>query len=286
MARHRSPQSRRPRRQDLPAADTRRAGRHGGGRSASVLAPARQGLTAAAVAGGAISLVAAAAPGVEQAAEAGEAATVLRTAATLPALGPDQVLGAPPVTPVSPEPEVADAASLVKAIGVAEEAEAERIAAEERAAAEEAAEKAREAAERAAEEAEAVVRSALGGDCGLDTSGLGAVKSHVERAAQFLGCQFGEPTLLGVGSRSGASDHPRGLALDLMTRGATGDAIAACALENMEALGVKYVIWEQRINHGDGWEAMSDRGGDTANHMDHVHVSFESGGGSGTPTAC
>jgi hypothetical protein len=38
------------------------------------------------------------------------------------------------------------------------------------------------------------------------------------------------------------------------------------------------VIWNQRINTGSGWESMEDRGGATANHEDHVHISFERGG--------
>ena len=37
-----------------------------------------------------------------------------------------------------------------------------------------------------------------------------------------------------------------------------------------------YIIWQQRyydIRTGGGWRMMSDRGGATANHYDHVHVS-------------
>ena len=120
--------------------------------------------------------------------------------------------------------------------------------------------------------------------CDLDTSGLGEVKSWVGDAAQFLGCAFGQPDMLGVGSRGNASDHPDGKALDLMTSDpARGDAIAECALANRDELGVTYVIWNQRINTGSGWESMEDRGGDTANHKDHVHISFEDSAGSGTP---
>ena len=48
------------------------------------------------------------------------------------------------------------------------------------------------------------------GDCGIATSGLGAVKPHVRAAAQFLGCRFGEPTMYGVAGRAGTSDHPSG----------------------------------------------------------------------------
>lgn len=112
--------------------------------------------------------------------------------------------------------------------------------------------------------------------CALPTSGLGPVKSWVRAAAVLLGCRFGEPTMFGVAGRSGASDHPSGLAVDFMVDRATGDRLAACALKNADALGVKYVIWRQRINTGNGWEAMEDRGSVTANHMDHVHISFNS----------
>ena len=51
-------------------------------------------------------------------------------------------------------------------------------------------------------------------------------------------------------------------------------------IENNNALVIEYVIWDQRINSGSGWEGMEDRGGATANHEDHVHISFS---GSGSP---
>ena len=74
----------------------------------------------------------------------------------------------------------------------------------------------------------------------------------------------------------------RGLAIDFRADRATGDALARCALDNMRALSIKYVIWQQRINYGDGWEPMEDRGSPTANHMGHVHISFDARpGGSG-----
>nr|BFE82191.1 hypothetical protein GCM10020093_047920 [Planobispora longispora] len=79
-------------------------------------------------------------------------------------------------------------------------------------------------------------------------------------------------------------EHPLGRACDFMmsSGGAMpsaagvrlGDEIAAWAIKNRAKLGVKYVIWRQRINHGSGWRFMSDRGGVTANHYDHVHISM------------
>ena len=92
--------------------------------------------------------------------------------------------------------------------------------------------------------------------------------------------------MLGVAGRSNASDHPKGRALDfLLALGVTGDQLAACALRNREALGVSYVIGRQRIDTGSGFRAMPDRGSPTANHFDHVHVSFEPGAGTGSPAS-
>ncbi|NUP68818.1 MAG: hypothetical protein HOV96_24225 [Nonomuraea sp.] len=85
--------------------------------------------------------------------------------------------------------------------------------------------------------------------------------------------------------RSGSSgEHPLGRACDFMmstggtspsaANNALGDRIAAWAIKNKSKLGVKYVIWKQRINQGSGWSAMSDRGSITENHYDHVHISM------------
>ncbi|WP_296367688.1 hypothetical protein [Pseudonocardia sp.] len=176
----------------------------------------------------------------------------------------------PSVVPVAPEPEVLGATRLVAAVQrvekqvAAAKAEADRRAAEAK--------------------AEAERKAAL--DCGLDTSGLGAVTAVARAAAQYLGCQYGEPTMYGVAGRAGTSDHPGGRAVDFMVDRSTGDALAACALRNADELGISYVIWRQRINYGSGWEAMEDRGGATANHMDHVHISFGSGSAGAPPPAC
>jgi hypothetical protein len=124
-------------------------------------------------------------------------------------------------------------------------------------------------------------------DCGLNTGQLGAVKPFVRTAAEFLGCAFDKPTVLGVAGRGNASDHPGGRALDFMVDRATGDQLAACTIRNREALGVSYVIWRQRIDTGSGFRAMEDRGSPTANHLDHVHVSFKPGAaGTGSPISC
>jgi pyruvate/2-oxoglutarate dehydrogenase complex dihydrolipoamide acyltransferase (E2) component len=68
------------------------------------------------------------------------------------------------------------------------------------------------------------------------------------------------------------------LAADFMTYtdSAKGDAVAQFVIDNAARFNVEYVIWKQRIFiiGGSGWSAMEDRGSITANHYDHVHVSF------------
>lgn len=110
--------------------------------------------------------------------------------------------------------------------------------------------------------------------CALGTAGMEGVAANVARAGEKLRCLFGVDSVLGIGSRGNASDHPRGKALDFMVDRATGDRLAAYAQQNRDELGISYIIWRQRIDTGSGWTTQEDRGGATANHMDHVHISF------------
>lgn len=285
MARHRSPRGRAHR-------------SHGAHRSPSLPNPLR-GAAVAAVTGGALSLIAATVPPVP----AEDAATALRLTADNPRDDLDDEDRDPDdeySDSDSDSDEDSDDEDLLPSVELVEsdddeddredeedlesakrgEAEAEKArqrAAEERARAD---------AERAAEQARKEAEQARKGCDGLKTGGLGAVKPHVREAGAVLGCRFDKPVMLGVAGRGGPSDHPGGLAIDFMVDRATGDALAQCALDNMEALGVKYVIWEQQINHGSGWRPMEDRGGITANHFDHVHVSFERDAGGGDLKGC
>ncbi|SDI40464.1 coiled-coil domain-containing protein [Nonomuraea jiangxiensis] len=80
-------------------------------------------------------------------------------------------------------------------------------------------------------------------------------------------------------------EHPLGRACDFMlSRGGAmptgeelkrGDEIAEWAIKNARRLGIMYIIYRQRIWHvrTGGWRTMSDRGGTTANHYDHPHIS-------------
>jgi hypothetical protein len=206
-----------------------------------------------------------------------------------------------PVTATPPTPPVLDAGGLSRAVARAQgkarelaEETRDRTVEEGRAAAAQRAtdraaeqEKQAEQAEEDRRTAERARRAGRAADpqpdpapaaterrCGLDTGALGAVKPHVHAAAEALGCAFGKPEVLGIAGRGGPSDHPRGLALDFMVDRATGDALAAYAVAHRAELGINYVIWRQRIDTGRGFRAMADRGSPTANHFDHVHVSF------------
>lgn len=185
---------------------------------------------------------------VDETASAAGATTALRLAGegrSVPALyrdGPRIIGGVVPVEAAGePEPAQATATGLIKAAGLDDVA-------------------------RQAEEA---------ASCEVSLPQLGKVKPWARAAAEFISCLFDDPDVLGVGGRGRASDHPNGLAVDFMSRSAKGDRIARCVLDNQDELGVSYVIWKQRINYGDGWEPMEDRGSVTENHFDHVHVSFD-----------
>lgn len=251
----------------------------------SVPTPLQRGAAVAAVTGGALSLVGVAVPLEAPTAGAAFALGASRTVVLPAGQSVPSVQVQPSTEPVAPDPQVADATELVKAVQMAEQ-EVARLTADRGAAAERASQE-RAADERSAEEEdddEDEDEPPSGSpDCGPDTSDLGAVKSHVRAAAGFLGCLHGEPTMHGVAGRGGSSDHPSGRAVDFMVNRSTGDALAECAIRNQSELGITYVIWRQRINHGSGWKPMSDRGSATANHFDHVHVSFGSSGGGGEP---
>jgi hypothetical protein len=107
--------------------------------------------------------------------------------------------------------------------------------------------------------------------CSTDLSGA---RPHVAQVGNLIGKTFAVADIGGAIGR-GNDDHGAGLALDFMTTDtAHGDAIAEFVLANRERFGVTYVIWQQRYNDGNGWSYMEDRGSATANHYDHVHVSF------------
>lgn len=120
-------------------------------------------------------------------------------------------------------------------------------------------------------------------DSDLGSTSLNKLQAYGKAAVTVLRDQFPEiTTMYGWRSYSAySSDHPNGRALDVMipsykTNKALGDRVAAYVIANNQALHVKSIIWRQRsytMTRG-SWVGMAGRGGDTANHMDHVHISF------------
>lgn len=116
---------------------------------------------------------------------------------------------------------------------------------------------------------------------------LGSVQDVTARAVAVLAPQFKIATVGGYRPNDPYPDHPSGLAADFMVPltdagTAKGDALAQYLTENHEELGVKYLLWQQRSWYPDrGWKPMDNRGSPTANHQDHVHVTFQGNAGTG-----
>ncbi|WP_051713251.1 hypothetical protein [Spirillospora albida] len=89
------------------------------------------------------------------------------------------------------------------------------------------------------------------------------------------------------GGIAGGGEHPLGRAADFMlssggampsaAQRAKGREIAEWITDNADRLGVKYVIYDQKIwnpsRAAEGWRPMENRGSVTQNHYDHIHVS-------------
>lgn len=118
----------------------------------------------------------------------------------------------------------------------------------------------------------------------LGSSSLNKLEPYGKAAVLEVRANFPKiKTIYGWRSSSAySSDHPNGRAIDIMipdykNNKALGDAVAAWVIGNGTRLHVTYLIWRQRsytIPKGP-WKAMADRGSDTQNHMNHVHVSFQ-----------
>ena len=78
-------------------------------------------------------------------------------------------------------------------------------------------------------------------------------------------------------------DHPSGRALDLMLPNYTSAAgkklgydMSRWLQKHHSELGINYIIYDQHIwnvrRDKEGWRYMANRGSDSANHKNHVHV--------------
>ncbi|MCT9933523.1 hypothetical protein N5079_25240 [Planotetraspora sp. A-T 1434] len=98
--------------------------------------------------------------------------------------------------------------------------------------------------------------------------------------------EFPMPFSVGCLRPGDPGEHGKGRACDFMMSSGgrmpepdakeRGDALAQWCIAHAQQYGIMYIIWQQRfydMRTGTGWRMMSDRGGITANHYDHVHVS-------------
>ena len=109
------------------------------------------------------------------------------------------------------------------------------------------------------------------------------LQPQAEAFRQEIAAKFGI-TNIGGYREGDPEDHGKGLAVDVMvpTNSELGDQVAQYAIDNMDRAGISYILWKQQfympVNNIYGpantWNQMPDRGGDTANHNDHVHISF------------
>lgn len=109
------------------------------------------------------------------------------------------------------------------------------------------------------------------------------LKPHVASYKEEVASIFGI-TSFSLYHPGDAEDHGKGLAVDFMVPVGSdlGDQVAQYAIDTMGARNISYIIWEQKFYspwpsiYGPAytWNPMPDRGGVTANHYDHVHVSF------------
>lgn len=124
--------------------------------------------------------------------------------------------------------------------------------------------------------------AAVAGSAPISNSN-GPVSSRAQAGADAVFANVPGAQLISIGgTRASAIDkngHPSGNALDYMVLSDSrlGDAIVSYHVANWDSLGVEYIIWEQRILTSPTglWKPMADRGGNTANHYDHVHVNYD-----------
>ncbi len=115
------------------------------------------------------------------------------------------------------------------------------------------------------------------GKCTTSSHIVGRLTPRTRSVYQAVCATFPQVKSYG-GYRPGAAAHGEGRAIDVMTYRDSdlGYAIANWARANARTLGISEVIYAQRIwttqRASEGWRHMPDRGGRTANHYDHVHL--------------
>ncbi|MFT3887659.1 MAG: SH3 domain-containing protein [Arachnia sp.] len=113
------------------------------------------------------------------------------------------------------------------------------------------------------------------------SSGLDKANAHVQAIARDVWDRFPQIKTQYGWRRDVTPDHPAGRAVDVMipsykSNRDLGWEIAQYYKAHAEEYNINYIIFAQQIwsvqRNSEGWRRMADRGGDTANHYDHVHI--------------
>nr|WP_255622004.1 SH3 domain-containing protein [Tessaracoccus sp. OS52] len=113
------------------------------------------------------------------------------------------------------------------------------------------------------------------------SSGLEKTNANVQRIAWYVWDNWSAIKTQYGWRRDVTPDHPGGRAVDVMipsyrTNSALGWEIARYFQAHAAEYNINYIIFDQKIwsvaRNKEGWRAMANRGGDTANHKDHVHI--------------
>ncbi|OHU76155.1 hypothetical protein BKG84_24795 [Mycobacteroides chelonae] len=105
-------------------------------------------------------------------------------------------------------------------------------------------------------------------------------------AARAISAAFPEIKSIGGFRADSLKWHPNGLAIDVMIPNPTspqgialGQRVLNFVLANQQKFGLDHAIWRQTMHiPGRAPSLMENRGGATANHMDHVHLATSGGG--------
>ena len=114
------------------------------------------------------------------------------------------------------------------------------------------------------------------------SSGMHRTNPYIQRISADAWARFPQIKTHYGWRRDVTPDHPAGRAVDLMIpnykkNNQLGWQVARYYQKYARELNIKYIIWDQKIwsvaRSREGWRPMSNRGSDTANHYDHVHIS-------------
>lgn len=125
-----------------------------------------------------------------------------------------------------------------------------------------------------------------GSASGVSLVGYDRLTPNAKRVVDHVIANYPEIRAIGGyrASSDYSSDHPNGRAVDVMipnwqnaANAEYGWQVARFFADNASTFNVSYIIYRQQSWNASyparGWRGMADRGGATANHYDHVHIS-------------